>query len=87
MFNVWTFERKKALNDKIEKMKHDYIINEATRKSSSFFTLLKSLEKQEQLVLNYKKRVDNFVMQVQNLQNSSNQLDGRTSYSSQGYSS
>jgi hypothetical protein len=53
MFNYYSFDKKKIVNDKLERMKDDYVKNESHRK-----------KKQEQLVLSYKKRVDNFVMQM-----------------------
>ncbi len=68
MFNVYYFEKKLQLKSKIDKLKENYIKDQNRKKRfqikfriySSFF----SLEKNEKFSNGYKKRIENFILNV-----------------------
>jgi len=70
MFNVYHFERKLSLKKKIDKMKEEYIKDQNRKKSRTNILLLflYFIEKNEKLSTGYKKRVENFVLNVFSLQ-------------------
>lgn len=89
MFNVYHFERKLSLKKKIDKMKEEYIKDQNRKKSRTNILLLflYFIEKNEKLSTGYKKRVENFVLNVFSLQKKKTECLNFTQYLDGGVSS